>query len=55
MMKIMEKSSMPFLEAEDISQGVLYVLGTPARVQVWTLIYEFLNRGSDFHFNRCTS
>jgi hypothetical protein len=34
MMKVMEKSNMPFLEVEDISQGVLYVLGTPPRVQV---------------------
>lgn len=27
---------MPFLEAEDIAEAVLYVLGTPPRVQVHT-------------------
>jgi hypothetical protein len=31
---MMEANNMPLLEAEDISQGVLYVLGTPPRVQV---------------------
>lgn len=33
-------SSMPYLNSEDISQGVLYILGTPPHVQVYELILK---------------
>jgi hypothetical protein len=50
MLKSMEANNLPLLEAEDISQGILYVLGTPPRVQVsngtkkkkWFLFNELL-------------
>jgi NADP-dependent 3-hydroxy acid dehydrogenase YdfG len=34
MLKSVQANLLPCLEPEDISQGVLYVLGTPPRVQV---------------------
>jgi NADP-dependent 3-hydroxy acid dehydrogenase YdfG len=33
-LKILETNNAAMLEAEDISQGVLYALSTPPRVQV---------------------
>lgn len=33
-------STMPYLNSEDISQGVLYILGTPPHVQVYELILK---------------
>jgi NADP-dependent 3-hydroxy acid dehydrogenase YdfG len=34
MIKLIEEHKSPILEPEDISEAVLYVLGTPPRVQV---------------------
>jgi NADP-dependent 3-hydroxy acid dehydrogenase YdfG len=58
MLKMMDEQKSPILEPEDISEAVIYVLGTPPRVQVRDSFYRLLvisHETSSFLENRCMS